>query len=115
MTSLEANLNLISGASYDEEGTLIDENKQEIAVNNMEINVEVPFEAITISDDLEASDIHGNIISLIYIGDHYEIIVRTDDEEDFVLSTPDLWNENDRVSVLIDTSKIHLSRKGAKK
>ena len=108
-------LPLFPGASYDEEGTLIDENKQEIAVNNMEINVEVPFEAITISDDLEASDIHGNIISLIYIGDHYEIIVRTDDEEDFVLSTPDLWNENDRVSVLIDTSKIHLSRKGAKK
>ena len=108
-------LPLFPGASYDEEGTLIDENKQEIAVNNMEINVEVPFEAITISDDLEASDIHGNIISLIYIGDHYEIIVRTDDEEDFVLSTPDLWNENDRVSVIIDTSMIHLSRKGAKK
>ena len=108
-------LPLFPGASYDEEGTLIDENKQEIAVNNMEINVEVPFEAITISDDLEASDIRGNIISLIYIGDHYEIIVRTDDEEDFVLSTPDLWNENDRVSVIINTSMIHLSRKGAKK
>ena len=108
-------LPLFPGASYDEEGTLIDENKQEIAVNNMEINVEVPFEAITISDDLEASDIRGNIISLIYIGDHYEIIVRTDDEEDFVLSTPDLWNENDRVSVIINTYMIHLSRKGAKK
>ena len=81
----------------------------------MEINVEVPFEAITISDDLDASDIHGNIISLIYIGDHYEIIVRTEEEEDFVLNTPDLWNENDEVSVIIDKSQIHLSRKGAKK
>ena len=81
----------------------------------MEINVEVPFEAITISDDPDASDIHGNIISLIYLGDHYEIIVRTEDEEDFVLNTPDLWNENDEVSVIIDKSQIHLSRKGAKK
>ena len=58
---------------------------------------------------------HGNIISLIYIGDHYEIMVRTEEEEDFILNTPDLWNENDEVSVIIDQSKINLSRKGAKK
>ena len=42
-------------------------------------------------------------------------MVRTDDEEDFILNTPDLWNENDRVSIIIDTSKINLSRKGVKK
>ena len=56
-----------------------------------------------------------DIISLIYIGDHYEIMVRTEDDEDFILSTPDLWNENDKVSVIIDLEKVHLSRKGAKK
>ena len=81
----------------------------------MEVNVEVPFEAITISDDLDASEIHGNIISLIYLGDHYELMVRTEEEEDFILNSPDLWNENDEVSVIIDQSKINLSRKGAKK
>jgi spermidine/putrescine transport system ATP-binding protein len=81
----------------------------------MEINVEVPFEAITISDDPDASDIQGNIISLIYLGDHYEIMVRTEEEEDVILNSPDLWNENDTVSVIIDKSQIHLSRKGVKK
>ncbi len=94
---------------------LVDENGNEIDVVDMEINVEVPFEAITISDDSEASDIHGNIISLIYLGDHYEIMVRTEEEEDFILNSPDLWNENDTVSVIIDKSQIHLSRKGVKK
>ena len=108
-------LGLFPGSKYNEEGTLVDENNKEIDVNNMEVNVEVPFDAITISDDSGASDIQGNIISLIYLGDHYEIMVRTDDEEDFILNTPDLWNENDRVSVIIDTSKIHLTRKGTKK
>ena len=93
----------------------MDEKGNEIEVTDMEINVEVPFEAVSISDDPDASDIHGNIISLIYIGDHYEIIVRTEEEEDFILNTPDLWNENDTVSVIIDKSKINLSRKGAKK
>ena len=108
-------LPLFPGAKMDENEVLVDEKGNEIDVVDMEINVEVPFEAITISDDPEASDIHGNIISLIYLGDHYEIIVRTEDEEDFVLNTPDLWNENDEVSVIIDKSQIHLSRKGAKK
>ena len=108
-------LSLFPGAHIDENEVLIDDKGNEIDVEDMEINVEVPFEAITISDDPEASDIHGNIISLIYIGDHYEIMVRTEEEEDFILNTPDLWNENDEVSVIIDKSKIHLSRKGAKK
>ena len=108
-------LSLFPGAHIDENEVLIDDKGNEIDVEDMEINVEVPFEAITISDDPEASEIHGNIISLIYIGDHYEIVVRTEEEEDFILNTPDLWNENDEVSVIIDKSKIHLSRKGAKK
>ncbi len=108
-------LPLFPGAKINEDGLLVDENNSEIDAVNMDINVEVPFEAVTISDDLKASDIQGNIISLIYLGDHYEIMVRTDEEEDFILNTPDLWNENDRVSVIIDQSQIHISRKGAAK
>ena len=106
---------LFPGSRINEEEILVDENGKEIDVTKADLTVEVPFEAIAISDDQSASDIIGNIISLIYIGDHYEILVRTDDEEDFILNTPDLWNENDKVSVIIDTSKINLSRKGAKK
>lgn len=108
-------LPLFPGASLNEDEILVDEKGNEIEVTDMEVNVEVPFDAITISDDPDASDIHGNIISLIYLGDHYEIMVRTEEEEDFILNTPDLWNENDHVSVIIDKSQIHLSRKGAKK
>ena len=108
-------MGLFPGAKMTEEGVIVDEKGKEIETTDMEVNVEVPFDAITISDDLDASDIQGNIISLIYLGDHYEIMVRTEEEEDFILNTPDLWNENDTVSVIIDPSKIHLSRKGAKK
>ena len=108
-------LPLFPGAKINEDEVLVDEKGNEIDANGVEVNVEVPFDAITISDDPDASDIHGNIISLIYIGDHYEIMVRTEDEEDFILNTPDLWNERDAVSVIIDKSQIHLSRKGAKK
>ena len=56
----------------------------------------------------------GHIISMIYKGDHYRLIVRTpEEEEDFVLATPDLWNENDYVSVVIPKDKIKLALKPA--
>ena len=94
---------------------LVDEKGEEIDVSDIKLNVEVPFEAISITDEEDASPIQGNIISMIYHGDHYQIIVRTDENEDFALDTEYLWNENDRVSVLIDLTKINVSRKGAKK
>lgn len=108
-------LSLFPEAKMSENGIIIDAKGNEIDPIDMEVDVEVPFDAITISDDPSASEIQGRIISLIYLGDHYEVMVRTEVEEDFILNTPDLWNENDFVSVIIDESKIHLSRKGVKK
>lgn len=66
--------------------------------------------------DIEINDVNtgedeggavGKIISIIYKGDHYQIIVRTDEEEeDYVCDTEYTWNENDRVSVSIPKDKI---------
>ena len=67
---------------------------------------------IEISDDQEAGNITGEIISMIYRGDHYQVIVRTEDGDDFVLDTEWMWNENDLVSIKIDPSKIKLTLKG---
>ena len=51
-----------------------------------------------------------SIISMIYKGDHYRYIVRTEEnEEDYVLSCPDLWNTGDLVSIIIPKDKINLS------
>ena len=54
----------------------------------------------------------GNIVSIIYKGDHYQVIVRTEEnEEDYVCDTEYTWNENDRVSVIIRPEAIKLKRK----
>ena len=106
---------LYPGSKINEDGILVNEKDVEIDCVDAEVNVEVPFEAVSITDDNDASDIQGNIISMIYLGDHYEVIVRTDEEEDFAFNTPDLWNENDRVCVLINPKMIKVSRKGVKK
>ena len=108
-------LQLFPNAKFNENDELVDENGRIIHYENMPVNVEVPFEAIQISDDQDASDIQGTIISMIYLGDHYEIIVRTAEEEDFMLNSEWLWNELDTVSVIIDKSLIKVSLKGGNK
>lgn len=106
---------LFAGSKIDENGTLLNEKGNEIITEDVEVNVTVPFEAVSITDDLEASAINGNIISMIYIGDHYRLLVRTDEEEDFTLDTEYLWNVDDRVAVIINPNMIEVSLKGGKK
>ncbi len=96
----------------DEEGYLITAEGERIDLTDVDVNVEVGLKDIEISDHEEDGSAVGNIISIIYKGDHYQLIVRTDEnEEDFVLDTEYTWNENDRVSVIIPKDKIKLSLK----
>ena len=105
---------LYPGSHLDEEEYLVTKEGEKIDLTGTEVRVEVSPADITISDDENAGGTMGHIISMIYKGDHYRLIVRTpEEEEDFVLATPDLWNENDYVSVVIPKDKIKLTLKPA--
>jgi len=103
---------LYEGSFLDEEGFLITKEGEKIDLTDVDVNVEVGLKDIEITDHSELGGAVGNIISIIYKGDHYQLIVRTDEnEEDFVLDTEDTWNENDRVGVIIKKEYIKLSLK----
>ena len=103
---------LYPGSFLDEEGYVITAEGEKIDLTDVDVNVEVGLKDIEISDDQDIGGAVGNIISMIYKGDHYQLIVRTDEnEEDFVFDTEDTWNENDRVSVIIPKEKIKLTLK----
>ncbi len=96
----------------DEDEYLITKEGEKIDLTDTEVRVEVGLNDITISDEEDAGGVMGHIISIIYKGDHYRLIVRTEEnEEDFVFATEDLWNEEDYVSVIIPKEKILLSLK----
>ena len=82
-------------------------------LNDAEVVAEVDLDKIELSDDLSKGEAQGTIIQLVWIGDHYQYIVRTDDEEDYVVNSPFSWNENDIVSVHIEAQDIKLRLKGA--
>ena len=103
---------LYEGSFLDEEGYLITMEGEKIDLTDVDVEVEVGLKDIEISDDADLGGAIGNIVSMIYKGDHYQLIVRTDEnEEDFIFDTEDTWNENDRVSVIIPKEKIKLKLK----
>ena len=67
---------------------------------------------VEISDNLEEGNIIGTIIEMLYKGDHYQVIVRTEEEDDFVVDTEWTWNINDTVSVKVPSEKIKVKLKG---
>ena len=104
---------LYPGSYLDEEGYLITTKGEKIDLTDTEVNVEVGLHDITMSDNLDEGGAKGNIISLIYKSEYYRYIVRTENEEDYVLACEDLWNENDLVSLIIPKDKIKLTLKVA--
>ncbi|MBO7215275.1 MAG: ABC transporter ATP-binding protein [Clostridia bacterium] len=103
---------LYENSHLDEEGYLITAEGEKIDLADVDVRVEVGLKDIEIIDNDEDGDACGSIISIVYKGDHYQIIIRTDDEEeDFVCDTEYVWNENDRVSVKIPKDKIKLKLK----
>ena len=102
---------LYPGSYLDEKGYLVTTDGEKIDLTNVEVNVEVPISAVSMSDDAELGGACGNIFSLIYKGNHYNYIVRTENEEDYILDDDDLWNEGDYVSLIIQSDKIKLTLK----
>ncbi len=79
--------------------------------DRIKVVVSVKPDDIAMSDDQEAGIIRGHIINLIYKGDHYSYVVRTEEDEDFIVSDEYLWNMDDYVSLMIPKEKIQYAIK----
>ena len=99
-------------STIDEEGYLITENGEQIDLNDVDVIVEVSFTDITLTDNEEDGMVYGTVISSIYKGDHYQVIVRTNDnEEDYIIDTEYTYNLHDIVGIIIPNDKIKMKLK----
>ena len=76
------------------------------------MTAEIALDKVEMIDGYDNGDTNGDIVSIIYKGDHYQVMVRTDDEEDFIALTDYTWNEGDQVSIKVLPQNIKLSLKG---
>ncbi len=86
-------------------------------------NIPSEFEGIEVSayfdphdgdltDDADSVDICGHIISIIYKGDHYSYIVRSENKVDYYIDDDYLWNTGDFVGVVIPDDKLSYKKVG---
>lgn len=110
---IEVNLTqLIKGSKMDEDGYLVANNKK-YDLTGAKLTVEIPIDKIDIYDDTESGQISGTIVSSLYIGDHYRIIVRSDDDEEFIVVSDYENNLGDRVRLDIKKEGVKIRLKGA--
>ncbi len=102
---------LIPGSSFNTNGALVDAHGDVVEPDRIKVVVSVKPDDIAMSDDQEAGIIRGHIINLIYKGDHYSYVVRTEEDEDFIVSDEYLWNMDDYVSLMIPKEKIQYAIK----
>ena len=103
---------LLKGSHVDDDLYLIAENGKKYDLDDADVIAEIGLGDIEIVDGHDNGNANGVVVSTIYIGDHYQVIVRTEEEEDFVVDTQDTWNEGDLVSVIVKPENIVLTLKG---
>lgn len=102
---------LIPGSRIDDTERLVDMHGIEIEYEKLKVILTVKPTDIQMSDNLEEGVLKGHIMNLIYKGDHYSYVVRTEEETDFIVDDEDLWNMDDYVSLIIPEDKIKFSLK----
>lgn len=102
---------LLPNSMVDENG-IVTYDKKHYDFKDADVVVTVDPHKILISDDTSEAQIVGQVINSVWKGDHYSILVRSEDEEDFLVSTPDTYNPDDIVGLRIAKEDIQLRLKG---
>jgi len=106
--------NLVPNGKLDEDGYVVDQkSKKKYDFNDADVIAKCSLDDVELFDDLEMSEVHGEVISAVWIGDHWQYIIRTEDEEDFVANSPYTFNEKDIVAVKVAKEKFSLKLKKA--
>lgn len=105
-------LQLVEGGKF-VDGEIVDKKNKKYDFNDADVVAEVALDKIEIIDDIESEDalIVGEIVDSVYKGDHYQYIIRTDSEEDFVCVSNYSYNLFDKVGINIKPEDIKLRLK----
>ena len=63
------------------------------------------------TDVKEDGLVEGFISDLIYKGDHYSYVIKTDFGQDFIVNDEYLWNMDDNVGLIMPVEKMKFSLK----
>jgi len=102
---------IIKGSHRTEDGSIVDGNGDVIDPARTRIMVSIQPQDIRMTDQVEEGLVDGYISNLIYKGDHYSYVIRTELEQDFIVADEYLWNMDDHVGLIMPIEKMSFSLK----
>ena len=70
------------------------------------VQVLVPFRSIDLQDYEEEGVLSGEVHFILFKGNHFHLTIRTDEGYDLYVNTKDVWDDGDRVGIVIPKKEI---------
>ena len=93
------------GATFDCDTTGFEAGEEAVAT--------IRFEKVDLLDHEDEADTTGNVVFILYMGDHYHLTVKTECGENIWVDTNDIWDKGDFVGIKILPKNIKLSKPAA--
>ena len=93
------------------DNVLVDENNEAVDAAKLKVMVSIQPYDIRMSDNVDEGLVSGHIINLIYKGDHYSYVVRTEYGHDLIVDDEYLWNMDDAVGLVMPEDKMKFQLK----
>ena len=93
------------------DNVLVDENNEAVDTAKLKVMVSIQPYDIRMSDNVDEGLLSGHIINLIYKGDHYSYVVRTEYGHDLIVDDEYLWNMDDAVGLVMPEDKMKFQLK----
>lgn len=93
------------------DNVLVDENNEIIDTAKLKVMVSIQPYDIRMSDNVDEGLVSGHIINLIYKGDHYSYVIRTEYGHDLIVDDEYLWNMDDAVGLIMPEDKMKFQLK----
>ena len=74
------------------------------------VQVRVPFRSIDLQDYEEEGTLSGEVHFILFKGNHFHLTIRTDEGHDLYVNTNDVWDDGDRVGVVIPKTEILINK-----
>ena len=93
------------------DNVLVDENNEVVDTSKLKVMVSIQPYDIRMSDNVDEGLVSGHIINLIYKGDHYSYVIRTEYGHDLIVDDEYLWNMDDAVGLIMPEDKMKFQLK----
>ena len=108
---INCDLTKVISKSSMKDNVLVDENNEAVDTAKLKVMVSIQPYDIRMSDNVDEGLVSGHIINLIYKGDHYSYVIRTEYGHDLIVDDEYLWNMDDAVGLIMPEDKIKFQLK----